>query len=314
MILVFISFILLFAVFIGFVIGMVKPASLMKWSKNPTRLKVFGLWIISSIGLWILAIIGITTSEDFTQSGIETAEKLIKEGKYENVEDAIKNIKPKDSLYVKAQALIKQADSLKIVKQENDRIATEKADTKNKIASELAEKKERESQIESQIDQLKRELESINKGVDFSSYRGTIDALQLELLLFGAWAKLIKESDEIENSEISSLNKSLKSKVEIMQVREFPILRKEYTKFVANKMWENDIDVYSNGSGNKYINFSGGIFAANKNKQDFHNQLNEVLSMFRFKQARYRLDKGADEYTYWTMFEGKDSELVTFVK
>lgn len=312
MILPFISLFLLFAVFIVFIIGMVKPSSIMKWSKNPTRLKVFGLWIISSIGLWILTIVGITTSEDFTNSGIETAENFIKEEKYEYVEPALKNIKPEDSLYVKAQSLIKQADSLKIVKQENERIANEKAEEEKKIALELAEKKERESKTESQIEQLKRELESVNKGVDFSTYRGTVDALQLELILFGTWANLVKESEEFENSEILKLSKSLKSKVANIQAREFPILRKEYTKVVANKMWENDIEVYSNGSGNKYINFSGGIFAANKNKQDFHNQLNEILTMFRFKQARYRWYKGADKYTYWTMYEGKDSEPVTF--
>ena len=296
--------------FIVFIIGMIDPVFIMTWSKNPTRLKVFGLWVISSIGLCIL----MAKSEKITQSGIEAAENFIKEGKYEYVESALNNIKPEDSLYTKAQSLIKQADSLKIVKQELERIANEKAEEEKKIALELAEKKERKSKVESQIEQLKRELESVNKGVNFSTYRGTIDALQIELALFGAWANIIKESDEFENPEISTLNKSLKRKVANMQVREFPILRKEYGKVVANKMWEIDIDVYSNGYGNKYINFSGGIFAANKNKRDFHNQLNEILTMFRFKQARYRWYKKADEYTYWTMYEGKDSDPVTFEK
>ena len=36
--------------------------------------------------------------------------------------------------------------------------------------------------------------------------------------------------------------------------------------------------------------------------------------MFRFKQSRYRWYKGADEYTYYTIYEGKDTDLVTFDK
>jgi hypothetical protein len=79
-------------------------------------------------------------------------------------------------------------------------------------------------------------------------------------------------------------------------------------------MWENDIEVSANGTGKKYVNFSGGVFAANKNKQEFQTQVQEVLNMFRFNQARYRWYKEESEYTYYTMYEGKDSEPVTFEK
>jgi len=60
-----------------------------------------------------------------------------------------------------------------------------------------------------------------------------------------------------------------------MQTKEFPILRKEYGKIIANKMWENDIEVTTIGTGRRYINFSGGIFAANKNKKEFQTQVPE---------------------------------------
>jgi len=312
MILVLILFALLFLIFIAFIVGMVKPQLIMKWSKNPTRLKLFGIWIITTIGLWILAIVVIISSDDYNTSGITKAENFIKEGQYELVESSLSQIEAGDSLYSKAQNLIKQADSLKILQQNAERVANEKEAENKRIASEIALKKEIESKVNSQIEQLKREIASIDKGIDFSTYRGRIDALQMEIILFGSWAKLIEENEEFENSEIQRLNKILKSKVANIQVKEFPILRKEYAKVVAAKMWENDIDVYSSGSSNKNLNFSGGVFAANKNKQDFHNQLHEILTMFRFNQARYRWYKGADEYTYWTMYEGKDSEPVTF--
>ena len=108
------------------------------------------------------------------------------------------------------------------------------------------------------------------------------------------------------------LERILKSKVSRVQIKEFPNLRKKYAKIVAQKMWENDVEVSANGNGNKYINFSGGVFAANKNRQEFQTKVQEILKMFRFNQARYRWYKGESEYTYYTIYEGKDSELVTF--
>lgn len=183
-----------------------------------------------------------------------------------------------------------------------------------RLAQEMEAKKAAEEEKLQQKEQLEREIKSINDGVDFSTYRGTVDALQMELVLFGTWADIIEKGENSDDPEIQKLAKQLKPKVVNLQVREFPRLRKEYADVVAKKMWENDIEVYANGTGNRYINFSGGLFAANKNKKDFQEQLHEILTMFRFNQSRYRWYKGADEYTYWTIYEGKDSQLVTFDK
>lgn len=77
-------------------------------------------------------------------------------------------------------------------------------------------------------------------------------------------------------------------------------------------MWENDIEVSVTGTNRKYINFTGGIFAANKNKKVFQQRVQEVLNMFRFKQSRYRWYKGESEYTYYTIYKGKDADLFSF--
>ena len=183
-----------------------------------------------------------------------------------------------------------------------------------RLAKEEAAKLESEKELSNKKEQFERELKSINEGIDFSKYRESIESMQIELVLFGTWANLIEEGENSDNPELKSLAKKLKSKVINIQTTEFPKLRKEYAKVVAKKMWENDIKVSANGTGSRYINFTGGIFAANKNKQDFQNQLHEVLTMFRFKQSRYRWYKGEDEYTYWTIYEGKDTDLVKFDK
>lgn len=159
-------------------------------------------------------------------------------------------------------------------------------------------------------DQIQREIKSINEGVDFSGYRGTIDGLNMEIVIFGAWAKVISGAMNSGDGESIRLAKQLKSKVATIQTREFPILRKEYVKILANGLWAEDVYVYANGTGNRYINFTGGIFVTNQNKQDFHYEIQDNFLQFRFTQSRYRWYKEQNEYTYWKVYEGKDSDLV----
>ena len=285
--------------FIALIVGLVKPSLILRWSDKPTRLKVVGFYFLSIILTGVLGALFIDTTID-SNAKIESANKLIKEGKYSNAISDLKEIEKTDSLYSNAQLLIKKAENLNDLSDEEKRIAKE----------ENAEKAKKE-EIVRQKEQLDREIKSIEKGIKFAD-GNSIDALQMDIVVFGTWSKLITESEQSENIEIKNLGKKLKSKVSRIQINEFPKLRKQYAKIVAEKMWENDIEVSANGTGRKYMNFTGGVFAANKNKKDFQTQVQEVLKMFRFKQARYRWYKGESEYTYYTIYEGKDSELVTF--
>ena len=288
---------LTFVLFIALIVGLIKPSIILRWSKKPTRIKLFGFWIL---GIITMATIGaITTSDDdHAKSNIKSAHKYIEKGLYENAIADLRNIKKENSFYEEAQQLIKKTDSLIKITEENKLLVKDEERAKLKEVAILKQK-----------EQLERELNSVNAGVDFSSYRETVESLQIELILFGTWARIITDGEKSENSEIQKMAKQLKPKVVKMQVKEFPILRKEYSKIVAAKLWENDIELSVSGSGNKHINFSGGIFAANKNKQEFQKQINEVITMFRFNQSRYRWYKGANEYTYYTMYVGKDSDL-----
>lgn len=287
--------------FILLIVGLVKPAIVLRWSKNPTRLKVFGIWLLATA---LVVIISTMDGEkEGADSKIKSAKTFIEQENYKGAISKLKDIKTSDSLYSEAKVLLQKAEGL------SKMTAEEK-----KIIKEVEEKKKAEEKIVQTKEQLDREIKSIDKGVNFSTYRETIDALQLELVLFATWATIIKDAEVTNDAEILKLAKQLMTKVSSIQVKEFPILRKEYTIIVATKMWENDIKVFADGTGNRYINFTGGLFAANKNKLDFHTQLIEILTMFRFTQSRYRWYEGQDEYTYWSVYEGKDSDLVTFKK
>ena len=286
--------------FIALIVGLIKPGIILKWDKKPTRLKVFGYWILSLVVIGVLGVIT-TDEEEVARTRIVAANSYIEKKEYDLAKSSLDLIKVENKYYSEAQELLAKVDSLIAISEEQERLAKLEEE---RIAAEEDKVKFKE--------QLERELKSIDEGINFSKYRGSIENIQIELVLFGTWAKNIKEGEESEDKEIQALAKKLKSRVIRIQAKEFPLMRKDYAKVVANKMWENDIDVSSSGSGHTRINFTGGIFAANKNKQDFQNQLHEILKMLRFQQARYRWYKGQNEYTYWDIKPAKDTDLVEF--
>lgn len=286
--------------FIALIVGLIKPGIILKWDNKPTRLKVFGYWILSLVVIGVLGVIT-TDEEEVARTRIVAANSYIEKKEYDLAKSSLDLIKVENKYYSEAQELLAKVDSLIAISEEEERLAKLEEE---RIAAEEDKVKFKE--------QLERELKSIDEGINFSKYRGSIENIQIELVLFGTWAKNIKEGEESEDKEIQALAKKLKSRVIRIQAKEFPLMRKDYAKVVANKMWENDIDVSSSGSGHTRINFTGGIFAANKNKQDFQNQLHEILKMLRFQQARYRWYKGQNEYTYWDIKPAKDTDLVEF--
>ncbi|CAM3962974.1 hypothetical protein FLCU109888_11190 [Flavobacterium cucumis] len=169
------------------------------------------------------------------------------------------------------------------------------------------EKKLTDVEIKEQLD---REISSIDKGIDFTSYKESIESIQLELVLFQVWAKKINEAKSSNNNGIKELGEKLETKVKKIQVSEFPKLRKAYGKIVAKKLWVENIEVEVFGNNSKTIQFTGGIFANNKNKQETQETLSEMLNFLRFKKVNYKWYEYDDEYTYYDLDSKNDNEIV----
>jgi hypothetical protein len=163
-------------------------------------------------------------------------------------------------------------------------------------------------------EQLQREIASFNKPFDNKDYDGSVDAIQMEIILFSVWADIIKKGENSLSEDNIKLAQELKTKVANLQAKEFPILRKRYGKIVAAEMWEHDITIKTAGKNNTTLDLTGATFAANKNIKEFQTTLNEILTTLRFRQTRYRWYKGADEYTYFDLNVPSDKEPVTFTK
>lgn len=175
----------------------------------------------------------------------------------------------------------------------NDKILEIKSDTKDDIKL-----------------QIERELASINKGVKIGNGEN-IAALQMDVVLFGAYWKVIQEGEQSTEIETKKIATQLKTKVVELQSKGFPVLRKKYTEFAKNLLWEQDIEVYTTNNGT-ILNLTGSTFATNKNIKDTQVAINEIITLLRFKQVQYRWYKGQDEFTYYNIESVKDTEPVSF--
>lgn len=187
---------------------------------------------------------------------------------------------------------------------ESDRKKAE--DEANKQSTEEQKKKDEEKQ---KAETLTREIEEI-KNFNGNNYRGSLEKINEEVLLIAVWTSFVTESKNSTDNEIKKLSNDFELKLSQLQIKEFPQMRLAYGNFVSNTMWEHDVDVTVFGSGNKTIEFVGGIFAANKNVKDAHTIIQDKLKELRFTRANYKWIKHEPEYTYYEIESPKDAEIV----
>ncbi|MDD3285347.1 MAG: hypothetical protein PHG95_01825 [Patescibacteria group bacterium] len=193
-----------------------------------------------------------------------------------------------------------------------NRIFTEAELEQRKIDE--ARKKEQEAMIENEaaqkkIESIEKEIDSIGK-FDNTKYRGTPENLAFEVALFKVWAIEIQEAKNDSNQEVKNIGQQLENKVKQLQIKEFPLMRKEYGSLIGKKLWENDIDVNVSGQSYNTIEFIGGIFAANKNIKEIHATLIEMLEMLRFDRANYKWYEYDSSYSYFKIESHADSDIV----
>lgn len=172
----------------------------------------------------------------------------------------------------------------------------------------VAEAKSEYAQLSEDLDSA---LVTFSRKFDNSVYRDGQMSLELELIYFKNYAKLVRDGSI---SKIDSIEKKaalLKPKLVALQVREFPLMRKAIAEAWSKKLWENDIEVSSVGSGHGTIQFVGGTFAANKNIKDMQETMRESYEKYRFKRAQYKWIPSEEEYTYFKMETPGDGEIVT---
>lgn len=200
-----------------------------------------------------------------------------------------------------------QKDSIVLAERKIDSIRSfneqKKLDSLRIVQFKEKEKKE--------IEKLSEELASM-KSFDGNKYRGDVSNLTIEVALFITWGKMGEKAKSSQNIKIKKLGQNILNHLKQMQIKEFPKIRSDFSKLIKNKIWENDIEVTNYGKDKSTLQFTGGVFAANKNIKEFHLTLLQRFRDFRFKRINYKWYKYDDEYTYYTIDSEKDSEIKTY--
>ena len=119
-------------------------------------------------------------------------------------------------------------------------------------------------------------------------------------------AAVVVEAEAADHEAAAALRRDLVA----IQRREFPRLRDAIGPIFRGDLWEADITAKTTGSGFRTIQFTGGMFAANRNIKAAQTEIQEMLTLLRFKRAEYRWIPSASEFDYYSMDSPDDSDLV----
>lgn len=159
------------------------------------------------------------------------------------------------------------------------------------------------------IDQYFTKLYADFRTLSLSSkdeYYSDIPALLSKADLFNDISQRISEAIVFEDDSLTNTALRLKKKLITAQSRDFPIIRKEYIKKAKLTLWEDNIKVTGQ---NRSITFTGGIFASNKNKKQFYENLNHVFEKLRFNYVIFRWHDYDNDGIRYSVGSKKDSDL-----
>lgn len=122
-------------------------------------------------------------------------------------------------------------------------------------------------------------------------------------------ARQIEEGAEFEgHNGAADARRRLRDALVARQRALFPILRAAYGSILDRLMWERDVDVIVQGSGNRAIRFVAAIYAANRNIASSQRAARPNLVKLRFARAQYEWYQGSDS-TYYTLETPRDDEV-----
>lgn len=160
------------------------------------------------------------------------------------------------------------------------------------------------------IERLDRELEGATPERLLENTT-TPDTIIVTVAVFSTLASLYRDGGTLGlSAEQEQARQRFKRRLVALQVEIFPHLRNRYGPALSRRMWENDMEVRTVGTGYRTIDLIWGGFAANRNIAEFHRGAVENFEALRFTRARYFWYRGADRWQYYTLEVPSDRDLV----
>lgn len=133
---------------------------------------------------------------------------------------------------------------------------------------------------------------------DESQYRSSLKLIAAESRFFDRMDAAKERAIASEDPATKQAGKNLESALKKLQIEQFPKMRKAFAERSSDITWEDNLEIYTSGAGNKTITFVSAPFANNKNIADFQEAIEETLMTLRFKSARYEWYRGSKWWSY----------------
>jgi len=158
----------------------------------------------------------------------------------------------------------------------------------------------------SQINRFKKDSAIIlnydYKGIaekDASAMKASIR--QLEEAIYGGLEDLSQVDFYKNDTRVSIPLNFFKTEAKKVLDKAKPLYRKHLVKIMADRFWEENIDVKATGKDCTVLWFIGGHFASNKNIKNFQELILKEIKPFGFKRVCYKWIEHDDEYTYYDL-------------
>jgi hypothetical protein len=181
----------------------------------------------------------------------------------------------------------------------------------DKLATNADEKKVVVAPDQKYLEQLQREIASLNKEPSLRDVPSTKEGVLIGVVLIGARAKILEDAPKNLRAETKVAQAEYIRLIKAYQRDAFPKLRMAQGKVWKEALWENDIDVAILGPSNSTLRLTAGMFAANRNIKATHEAAAETLRSLRFRKNSFEWYRGADGYQY-TMDGPTDDAVASF--
>ena len=157
---------------------------------------------------------------------------------------------------------------------------------------------------------IESEIKFLSSNSNFDNFKDSESGIFIECLVFNNLANKISYWEEIDNKEIKRLLKTLRKLVKKNQKIELPKIRKKYAQIAEVKLWGAKVEVHSNGSKDRIINFTNEMFLRKENREKLQDEVYEMVTNLRFTEARFRPKIEDSQYSTWDIKSPKDSKIV----
>lgn len=160
------------------------------------------------------------------------------------------------------------------------------------------------------VERLEREM-SETSAQTFLRSTETTEQIIVAAAVFSALASLYEDGRSLGLSpDQERVRQRFKARVIEWQAAALPELRNRFGPAMARRVWRDNMEVRTIGTGYRTIDLSWGGFASNANIEDFHTTARANFEALRFRRAQYRWYPGADRFQYYTMDGPGDRELM----